>query len=84
MIVLGTQPTYRYLNDDPAFVAKCLRIRVASYGLFFLFLIGNLAFPFYYLVEAIKRRLTTRWVVQSASVALPDLVLQPHGQNVVA
>jgi hypothetical protein len=80
-ILFGVHPTYRYLNDDPKLAEKYFLIRLASYFVLFLFLIGNLAFPAYCLVAAIRRRLERPARTASAHAVLSEIVLEPHGQN---
>jgi hypothetical protein len=56
-ILIGVHPTYRTLNDNPPLAAKYARIRLATFAVILLFLIGNLAFPIYCAAGAIWRLL---------------------------
>jgi hypothetical protein len=80
-IAFGLHPTYRYLDDDPLLVAKYFQIRMASYAVGFLFLIGNCAFPIYCFIEWLKGRQSRSAVASSARMVLPEIVLESQGRN---
>ncbi|HEY2759898.1 MAG TPA: hypothetical protein VGI75_04125, partial [Pirellulales bacterium] len=81
-ILFGVHPTYRYLADDPTTIAHFTRVKWACYAVIFLFLVGNLAFPFYYLLAAIKNRYSAPRVRKAAPIVHPEILLEsPHRQN---
>jgi hypothetical protein len=82
-IAFGLRPIYHYLDDAPALVAKSFRIRMASYAVGLLFLVGNLAFPIYCLVVWLMRRFSRSAVPGSAHVVLPEIALESQGHNLV-
>ena len=82
-LIDGVQPYYRYLDDDPAMVSKYHSVKTAVYFAIFIFVLGNLAYPGFLLVRGVRRLFGEPRVVESDSVALPEIVVEPQNRQVL-